>query len=120
MVRMKSRFMTAVEAAAELNVSLATLYAYVSRGLVRSESAAGSRRTRRYRLEDIARLKAAQEQRRNPTSAAKQTLHWGLPVLESKLSLIVDGQLFYRGQNAVTLAQTCTFEQVAELLWLGT
>src|SRR5437868_5737962 len=40
--------------------------------------------------------------------------------MESRLSLIANGQLYYRGQNAVALAQTSTFEQVAELLWLGT
>jgi citrate synthase len=117
---MSTRYLSAKEAAAELDVSLATLYAYVSRGLVRSEAAAGSRRTRRYRRDDIARLKARQDQRRSPARAAQQILHWGLPVLESRLSLIADGQLYYRGQNAVALALSSTFEQVAELLWLGT
>jgi DNA-binding transcriptional MerR regulator len=37
-----------------LGVSAATLYAYVSRGLLRSEASDG-RRERRYRADDIAR-----------------------------------------------------------------
>ncbi|MEP7357593.1 MAG: citrate synthase family protein [Anaerolineales bacterium] len=115
----KQPYLTAQEAAAELGVSLATLYAYVSRGLIRSEAAAGSRRARRYRREDVARLKQRQAQRRNPARAARETLHWGLPVLESSLTLIADGRLYYRGQGAVGLAETAVFEQVAELLWSG-
>jgi citrate synthase len=117
---MSGPYLSAKEAAGELGISRATLYAYVSRGLVRSEAAGGSRRARRYHREDIIRLKASREQRRNPAQALKQTLHWGLPVLNSSLSLIADGQLYYRGRNALALAQTVMFEQVAELLWLGT
>ena len=45
-------YLTAREAAAELSVTPATLYAYVSRGLIRSE-AVGDSRSRRYRADDI-------------------------------------------------------------------
>jgi citrate synthase len=116
---LKKTDMTAKEAARALNVSVATLYAYVSRGLVRSEAAGGSQRDRRYRREDVERLRARQQQRRNPDRAAEQALSWGVPVLESSLTLIADGRLYYRGRDALALAQTATFEQVAELLWLG-
>ena len=112
-------FLSAKEAAAELSISLPTLYAYVSRGLIRSEAAGSSRRDRRYRRDDVDRLRARQEQRRNPDRAAEQALSWGVPVLESALTLIVDEGLYYRGQDAVKLARTGTFEQVAELLWTG-
>ena len=44
-----NRYLTAREAAEELGVSLKTLYAYVSRGLIRSEAVGGKRRNRRYR-----------------------------------------------------------------------
>ena len=47
-------YMTAQEAAATLSVSPATIYAYVSRGLIRSESAADGR-NKRYRADDIHR-----------------------------------------------------------------
>ncbi|HWA29526.1 MAG TPA: helix-turn-helix domain-containing protein, partial [Rhizomicrobium sp.] len=46
-------YLSAGEAAAELSISPATLYAYVSRGLVRSEPAEGGSRSRRYRADDV-------------------------------------------------------------------
>ena len=115
---MSARYLTAHEAAAELAISVPTLYAYVSRGLIRSEETGGSKRTRRYHAEDIARLKQRQQQRRDPQAAVETALHWGAPVLESALALIADGKLLYRGQDATTLAKTYTIEQVAALLWL--
>jgi citrate synthase len=50
----EARYLAAREAAEELGVSLATLYAYVSRGMIRSEAAGG--RSRRYRAQDVRRL----------------------------------------------------------------
>lgn len=113
-----SHTLSAKEAAALLGVSPATIYAYVSRGLIRSEP--GDRhRERRYSREDVQRLAERQAQRRDPTRAAEHALRWGAPVFESALTLIEDGQLFYRGLAATALAQTHTFEQVAALLWTG-
>jgi citrate synthase len=114
-------YFTAQEAAELLNISPATLYAYVSRGLVRSESAGTKRRTKRYYAEDIDRLKERQEQRRNPTeaveTAAATALNFGQPVLESAITLITDNQLFYRGYNATILAKNYRLEEIAVLLW---
>jgi citrate synthase len=42
-----------------------------------------------------------------------------MPVLESALTLIQDGRLYYRGRDAVELARTSTVEEVATLLWTG-
>ena len=53
---MANEWLSSREAARRLGVSAATLYAYVSRGLLRSEAVDG-RRERRYRADDIARLK---------------------------------------------------------------
>src|SRR5215204_4680292 len=53
----EDRYLTAREAAGELDISTATLYAYVSRGLIRSEATGGKRRDRRYRAEDVSRLR---------------------------------------------------------------
>ena len=114
---MGGRYLTAREAAGELGVSLPTLYAYVSRGLVRSE--AGGGRSRRYREEDVRRLRGRKERRRDPTRAAEDALHWGKPVLESALTLVSEGRLYYRGADAVGLADGCSLEQVASLLWQG-
>ncbi|HMQ35103.1 MAG TPA: citrate synthase family protein [Chloroflexaceae bacterium] len=109
----------AEEAAAELGVSRATLYAYVSRGLIRSLPAPGDPRARRYSAEDVARLKAQHEQRRAPERAAAAALEWGAPVLESGLTLIAPEGLYYRGHDAIALAEGCAIEQVAALLWAG-
>jgi len=109
---------TAAAAAAELGISLPTLYAYVSRGLLRSLPEAGTRR-RHYILEDVWALKQRREQRRDPARIAEEALHWGPPVLESSISVIREGRLYYRGRDVAALAATCSLEQVAALLWCG-
>jgi len=85
-------YMSAAEAAEELGISSATLYAYVSRGLIRSETGRDSR-SRRYRTEDVWALKRRKQNRREPDRAAEDALHWGLPVLQSSLSLIRDAEI---------------------------
>lgn len=114
-----TRYLTAREAAGELGVSLKTLYAYVSRGLIRSEAAGGKRRNRRYRAEDVRKLKERKEQRRDPTRATEGALDWGTPVMESAITLITEGRMYYRGRDAVILSEDHTLEQVAELIWTG-
>jgi citrate synthase len=116
---LKTNYITAQEAAERLGIRRATLYAYVSRGLIRSEALGGSQRQRRYHAEDVQRLKQRKEQRRNPAKTAEQALSWGVPVLESGLTLISDGRLFYRGQEVVNLAVKHHLEEVASLLWTG-
>lgn len=112
-------YLAAQEAAEALGVSLPTLYSYVSRGLIRSEMADVGRRTHRYRIEDVQRLVQRKEQRRNPGKAVAEALHWGVPLLESALTLIADGRYYYRGRDALALAESHSIEQVAALLWTG-
>lgn len=116
----KSAWVDAAEAIALLGVSRATLYAYVSRGRIRAETAAqgGSRRSR-YSRDDIERLGERTRERRNPEKAAEQALHWGLPILESAITLIADERMYYRGRDASVLARTSTLADVAALLWTG-
>lgn len=113
----EGRYLTAGRAAEELGVSLATLYAYVSRGMIRSEATGG--RSRRYRAEDVRRLKERKERRRDPDRVVEDALHWGTPVMESAITLITDDGLFYRGRDAVALASGSTIEEVAALIWTG-
>ena len=40
-------------------------------------------------------------------------------MLESAITLIQDGRLYYRGRDAVELARAATVEEVAALLWTG-
>ena len=103
-----------------LGVSRATLYAYVSRGRIRSEAAPGGERRRRYSRDDIERLVARSRERRNPEKAAEQALHWGLPILESAITLIADERIYYRGHDARALARERSVADVAALIWTGT
>lgn len=112
-------YLTAEEARRELGVAAQTLYAYVSRGLIRSEPGPDGRRTRRYHAEDVRRLKERNAARRDPDAAAGGALRWGAPVLDSALALITDGRIHYRGEDAVALSRERTVEDVAALLWTG-
>src|ERR671918_118280 len=94
-------WLSAAEAARLLRVSRATLYAYVSRGYVRSQSKPGSSRERRYSRDDVERLRRRTEERRDPDKAAARVLQWGMPILESSITLIDDNRLYYRGYDAV-------------------
>jgi citrate synthase len=85
--------------------------------MLRSHADGRSRR-RSYLDEDVWMLKQRKETRRDPV-AAQNALHWGLPVLESRLSVIHDGRLYYRGVDAIELARTSNLEAVAALLWTG-
>ncbi|MFN7166145.1 MAG: citrate/2-methylcitrate synthase [Pannonibacter sp.] len=104
-------YLSAREAAAELGVQPATLYAYVSRGLIRSMPGPGKQK--RYDAADIRAL-AAQKDR--PDAAATSPLTGGL-VLETRLTLIAEDGPWYRGHSALALAESFSLEAVAGLLW---
>ena len=116
---MQRSYLTAAEAAAALNVTRATLYAYTSRGQLQSEPVPGRPKERRYFRLDIERLRERKEARRDPSQAAARGLHWGSPVLESGITLIEDGRLYYGGRDVLQLAETASLEQIADLLWGG-
>ena len=96
------------DTAARLGIKLDTLYAYVSRGLIRSVAVPGSRE-RRYRAEDVERLRLGRgaERGREPL----------IPVIDSAICLIANGRFYYRGVDALRLADSATLEEVAALLW---
>ncbi len=117
---MDDDYLSADEAAAYLGVSRRTLYAYVSRGKVVSERHHGSpARSRRYPRAVLDELKANRERRRDPALKVLGALSSGTPVLDSALTLIADGRLWYRGHDACELSRTATLEEVACLLWAG-
>lgn len=105
------------QACALLGITRQTLYSYVSRGLLRALPGA-DHRTHKYRRGEVERL-LQQARRRKPREAARGVLDFGLPVLESELTLIEDGVLYYRGVPALELAREATLEQAAALLWHG-
>ena len=106
-------YLSAGEAAAELSISPATLYAYVSRGLVRSEPSEEGARSRRYRADDVRSLK----NRRAPMVEGQGLKAADLPVMDSAVSTITEDGPIYRGVKATALAENASFEQAATLLW---
>ncbi|MDI3379942.1 citrate/2-methylcitrate synthase [Xenophilus aerolatus] len=102
-------YLSAQAAAAALGVAIPTLYAYVSRGLIRSERVPGSK-SRKYWRSDIERL--AKGAAASPASARPSAL-----ALDTELTLLLDGGLYFRGVNAIELARHATLEEVAALLW---
>jgi citrate synthase len=98
---------SAAEAAARLGVQRATLYAYVSRGLLESRTLDG--KTSTFDPREVERL---QGRRRGARAAAV-----GAPVV-SAITRIADGHIWYRTTPLEQLVADGTrFETVAELLW---
>jgi citrate synthase len=114
MKKSEALYLSAREASAELAISPATLYAYVSRGLIRSEPSADSR-SHRYRAEDIRGLK----ERRVPSVEPRgfKSFDPDLPVMDSAIATITEEGAIYRGVNCVHLAERDTLEHTATLLW---
>jgi len=108
--------LSSTEAARYLGVSRQTLYAYVSRGWVRSEAGDNSR-SRRYNRLDLERLRQRKEVRSEPARKLTTALSWGVPLLETELTLIDEGQLYYRGRNAIELARSERFFSVIKWFW---
>ena len=103
-------FLTAAEAARRLGVKPATLYAYVSRGVLSRDKAADGRASL-FDPDEVERL-ARRGRPRRPAGVADITI-------ESAITEITGDTLRYRGLDATRLAVRRTFEDVAELLWTG-
>ena len=106
--------LTAPQAADRLGIKLDTLYAYVSRGRLRSVMVPGTRE-RRYRSEDVQALLAARSGTRLPANPDPEAM---MPVIGSSICLIENGRFYYRGQDAICLSEGAPLEKVARLLWL--
>lgn len=105
------------DALAELRVQRQTLYAYVSRGLVRAKADDADPRRSLYSAGDIRKLRGRRRGARRRSEVAAGAIAWGEPVLESAISTVRDGDLIYRGKSAVALARTARLEDIARLLW---
>jgi citrate synthase len=106
--------LTARQAADRLGIKLDTLYAYVSRGRLRSVMVPGTRE-RRYRSEDVEALLDTRSGTRPPSNVDPEAL---MPVIGSSICLIENGSFYYRGQDAVRLSERASLEEIARLLWL--
>ncbi|MEC9440747.1 MAG: citrate synthase family protein [Myxococcota bacterium] len=112
--------LTAEEAAKLLGVKVTTVYAYASRGLLRSAPDEDDSRRRLYYESEVEQLKRRGEAHRGDMPAAASALDWGAPVLETAISAITPAGPKYRGHIARTLAREGrAFEEVVSLLWCG-
>lgn len=110
-------WISAAEALSLLNVRPQTLYANVSRGKIRARTDEADVRRSLYHREDVLRMAKRTNGRRKVETIAAQAMEWGDPVLPSAISTVVDGRLWYRGQDAVALAEMASLEDIAVLLW---
>ena len=103
-----------------LGIKVETLYAYASRGLIRSVPGARGR-AHRYLRADLEALRARRGERRAPRAARGTALRWGEPVLDTEITRFGPEGPVYRGISALDLAsRDVAFESVSELLWSGT
>src|SRR3954453_8471792 len=101
----EAQLLTTEEVARLLGVKPATIYAYVSRGLLSSHRNAEGKGSLFARPEVDSFV-----------AGRKRT---GTPGIQTGITLIRDGGLYFRGRDAGVLAGTATFEAVATLLWTG-
>jgi citrate synthase len=100
-------YMTAEEAAQALGVNVATIYAYVTRKILRAYRPPGVRSSKYWRV-DVERIRS----KAPPAGRDADPL-----VSQTQITAITESGPFYRGRSAVELAETETIEAVAALLW---
>lgn len=105
-------------ALSRLRVKSQTLYAYVSRGRIRVQPDAADSRRSLYNAADIASIVSRKARGRNPRLIAASSLDWGEPAIATAVSSIDNGELRYRGRDAIAFASAATLEDAAQLLWI--
>lgn len=110
-------WLTAAEALSILSVRPQTLYANVSRRRIRARPDPKDPRRSLYHEADVRRIARSRAGTRKAERVAAGTIEWGDPILPSAICTVAHGRLWYRGQDAVALAETRTLEEVAGLLW---
>ncbi|OZF04375.1 hypothetical protein CH302_02930 [Rhodococcus sp. 15-2388-1-1a] len=101
--------LTTTQAAARLGVKPETVYAYVSRGLLTSTRLPGVRGSV-FDVDEVESLAGRDTARRTDIGAVER--------IRTRITLIDDGHLYYRGHDAVELSSR-TFESVAQFVWTG-
>ncbi len=102
--------LSSVEASRRLGVKPETLYAYVSRGLLRRQPSPDGRRS----WFDPVEVERLAERSRQP--GGRGGVH---PRVSSAITSIQGGRYRYRGVDATALARDRRFEEVAHWLWSG-
>jgi citrate synthase len=107
-----TRYVGANEAARLLGIQKATLYAYVSRGLIDRRVAVDGR-TSLYSVDDVETLAGRVRKREaEPRPSLDVQIVTGVTTLD-------ESGVRYFGHDVAELARCHTYEQVAELLWTG-
>ena len=109
-------WLSAAEARQRLGIRPQTLYAYVSRGRVQTRPDPNDPRRSLYRATDVGELIERKSRSRRVADVAAGAMAWGEPVLASAITTVAGGRLYYRGRDAIRLAETETLEGVARLL----
>jgi len=112
-------WITRDEATEILGIRAQTLYAYVSRKLIEVSPDPTHPRRNLYRAEDVAALQNRRDLGRARQTIAASTMAWGEPIIETRISTIRHGRLYYRGRDAIHLSLDATLEEAAGLLWDG-
>src|SRR5215469_9965190 len=103
-------WISAAEAAHRLGIKQASLYAYVSRGVLSRRRDADGRAS----MFDAAEVEELARKGRPRRSGGPAEL-----VIESEITELTSKTQRYRGYDATDLAMRCSFEDVAMLLWTG-
>ena len=111
-MKASSTRLTSAQVAARLCIKPATLYTYVSRGLLSSERAEKGGSTF-----DPLDVEAFAASRRKGSRAAGGPDGRPLMVMDSDLTLLQNDELYFRGRSAVDLARRLQFEDGVRLLW---
>lgn len=111
--------LSADEAAEFLGVSKATLYSYVSRGMLTSRALSPRSRKRVYHRGELLALKHRASFRKDPEQAASEVIEFGIPILTTAISQITETEHSYRGISSRELSRNFSFEKVAQFLWTG-
>jgi len=98
------QLLTAQEASAMLGIKPATLYTYVSRGLLHPLRHA-HRKANRYLLEELQSLKVRSSVRQGSGPVAAAAMRWGQPVIETSITEIDEDGPRYRGFLATDLVR---------------
>jgi citrate synthase len=110
-------WLNAEAALAVLGVRPQTLYANVSRKRIRAKADPKDPRRSLYHALDVRRVALRRQGRPRDERVAAEAVAWGAPILPSAISTIAHGRLWYRGRDAIALAEHASLEEVAGLLW---
>jgi citrate synthase len=115
----RSDYASAAEALQILHVRQQTLYAYVSRGWIRSIPQKGLK-DKLYLRDDLTRVGMRSLARSGHGAVAASAMNWGEPIFPTSITEITEQGPRYRGKLAADLVRSgLSFEAVAELIWTG-